>query len=73
MEAANGDLKACLQRNYRADIDSTTDHRSGAGLVAACKSQWDQVIAVCVGPVRRTPQYCDAQTKMMLLGFVPMR
>jgi hypothetical protein len=73
LEAANGDLKACLQRHYRADVDSTADGRSGAGLIAACRTQWDQVTAVCAGLARRTPQYCDAQTKMMLLGFVPMR
>jgi hypothetical protein len=73
LEAANGDLKTCLQRHYRADVDSTSDYRSGAGLIAACRTQWDQTTAVCVGPDRRTPQYCDAQNKMMLLGFVPMQ
>ena len=73
LDAANGALKTCLQRHYRANIDSTSEYRLGADLAADCRAEWDQVLSTCVASAQHTPQFCDAQTKMMLLGFVPMR
>ena len=71
-EAANADLKTCLQRRYAPEKDNMAQYRSGDRLVAACKVEWDAAEAACAKLPGNSRDHCDAQTKMFLLGFVPM-
>ena len=72
LDIANGKLKTCLQRHYEPGNDDMARYRLGDQLIAACRVEWETAEAACTEQPERTREYCDAQTNMMLLGFVPM-
>ena len=72
LEMANGKLKTCLRRNYDPGRARIAQYRSGDELITACRIEWEASKSACAEQPGKTQEYCDAQTKMMLLGFVPM-
>ncbi len=72
LEMANDKLKTCLQRHYDPGHDDMAQYRLGDELVTACRIEWEASKSACAEQSGKTQGFCDAQTKMMLLGFVPM-
>ena len=71
-EMANDKLKTCFQRHYEPANDDMAKYRLGDQLIATCRIEWETAKSACTEQPEKSHEYCDAQTKMMLLGFVPM-